>query len=361
MNIRRCVDNPQSLYRRLRRDVRALYERFREQHRNWGPDQIADPLGGLGPAHEAVQHRGAVPAGMDVKLEAPPAQRAVGVEHDTLAPNAHPERREPRCHVRGRVVVRVAARGQGTASIAIIMGGIGTPCRTEPLTKVNRCLAGVRKSFLAPRPGSGPAGVPALRAAPVGDRRRRGDGRDAGTCAIARAAARALRGSNAPLKALFPAGGLALAGGGPLGGAADLLGSLWDALWGDLSEPAATAAFRTQSWRTPCSRVRRSPRRRRRSRWPAAATPWRRPARRSPRAARCSTPRRPRRRPTLPPEIAAAPAADTPPLPIVPARQSRRPRSPRRRSNRRWIRSRPRRCPPVARLVDAKAGRLDGR
>jgi hypothetical protein len=158
MNIRRCVDNPQSLYRRLRRDVRALHERFREQHRNWGPDQIADPLGGLGPAHEAVQHRGAVPAGMDVKLEAPPAQRAVGVEHDTLAPNAHPERREPRCHVRGRVVVRVAARGQGTASIAIIMGGIGTPCRTEPLTKVNRCLAGVRKSFLAPAAGIGAGG-----------------------------------------------------------------------------------------------------------------------------------------------------------------------------------------------------------
>jgi hypothetical protein len=149
MNIRRCVDNPQSLYRRLRRDVRALYGRFREQHRNWGADQSANPLGGFGSAHEAVQHRGAVPAGTDVELEGPPAQRAVRVEHDTPAPNAYPERREPRCHVRGPVVVRVAARGQRTASIAIIMGGIATPCRTEPLTKVNRCLAEGRKSFLA--------------------------------------------------------------------------------------------------------------------------------------------------------------------------------------------------------------------
>jgi hypothetical protein len=158
MNIRRCVDNPQSLYRRLRRDVRALYGRFREQHRNWGADQSANPLGGFGSAHEAVQHRGAVPAGTDVELEGPPAQRAVRVEHDTPATNACPERRDLRRDVGGRQVVRVPARGQRTASIATVMGGIGTPCRTEPLTKVNRCLAGVRKSFLAPAAGIGAGG-----------------------------------------------------------------------------------------------------------------------------------------------------------------------------------------------------------
>jgi hypothetical protein len=69
-------------------------------------------------------------------------------------------------------------------------------------------------------------------------------------CAGCRAALRELRGSNTPLGALFPVGGLALAGGdrgGRLDGASELLERLWDALWGDLSDRAATAAFRAQS------------------------------------------------------------------------------------------------------------------
>jgi hypothetical protein len=306
MNIRRCVDNPQSLYRRLRRDVRALYGRFREQHRNWGADQSANPLGGFGSAHEAVQHRGAVPAGTDVELEGPPAQRAVRVEHDTPATNACPERRDLRRDVGGRQVVRVPARGQRTASIATVMGGIGTPCRTEPLTKVNRCLAGVRKSFLAPAAGIGAGGSAGAarrscrRSSTARRRQRCGHVRNRAGCRpgaarLERAVEGAVPGRRAGSRGRRPARRRR-------GPARQSVGRLW----GDLSEPAATAAFRTQSWRTPCSRVRRSPRRRRRSRWRAAATPWRRPARRSPRAARCSTPRRPRRRPTLPPEIRGA-------------------------------------------------------
>jgi RNA polymerase sigma factor (sigma-70 family) len=124
-------------------------------------------------------------------------------------------------------------------------------------TKVNRCLAEGRKSFLARYAGI-EAGEECRRWAPVLSAMVDGEATaeqmlelrpHLRNCAGCRAALRELRGSNAPLMALFPAGGLALAGGGdgPLGGAADLLSSLWHALWGDLSDRAATAAFRTQS------------------------------------------------------------------------------------------------------------------
>jgi hypothetical protein len=70
-------------------------------------------------------------------------------------------------------------------------------------------------------------------------------------CAPCRAAVRELRGSNAPLGALFPIGGVALMGGdggpGRLDAAGDFLTRVWHMLWGDLSDRAATAAFRAQS------------------------------------------------------------------------------------------------------------------
>src|SRR4051794_220990 len=69
-------------------------------------------------------------------------------------------------------------------------------------------------------------------------------------CAACRATVRELRGSNAPLAALFPVGALGALGdhdGGGLDAAGDLLSRLWHSLWGDLSDRAATAAFRAQS------------------------------------------------------------------------------------------------------------------
>jgi RNA polymerase sigma factor (sigma-70 family) len=124
-------------------------------------------------------------------------------------------------------------------------------------TKVNRCLAEGRKSFLARYAGI-EAGEECRRWAPVLSAMVDGEATaeqmlelrpHLRNCAGCRAALRELRGSTAPLVALFPVGGLALAGGedGPLGGASDVLGRLWHALWGDLSERAATAAFRAQS------------------------------------------------------------------------------------------------------------------
>jgi RNA polymerase sigma factor (sigma-70 family) len=125
-------------------------------------------------------------------------------------------------------------------------------------TKVNRCLAEGRKSFLARYAGI-EAGEECRRWAPVLSAMVDGEATaeqmlelrpHLRNCAGCRAALRELRGSSAPLVAVFPVGGLALAGTaehGPLAGASDLLGRLWHSLWGDLSERAATAAFRTQS------------------------------------------------------------------------------------------------------------------
>src|SRR3954469_23461900 len=124
-------------------------------------------------------------------------------------------------------------------------------------TKVSRCLAEGRKSFLARYAGI-EEGDECRRWAPVLSAMVDGEATaeqllqlrpHLRNCAACRAALRELRGSNAPLAALFPVGGLALAGdgGGALHGAADLLARLWQSLWGDLSDRAATTAFRAQS------------------------------------------------------------------------------------------------------------------
>ena len=124
-------------------------------------------------------------------------------------------------------------------------------------TKVNRCLAEGRKSFLARYAGI-EEGEECRRWAPVLSAMVDGEATaeqmlqlrpHLRNCAGCRSALRELRGSNAPLAALFPVGGLAFAGdaGGRLDGAADALSRLWHWLWGDLSERAASAAFRAQS------------------------------------------------------------------------------------------------------------------
>jgi hypothetical protein len=123
---------------------------------------------------------------------------------------------------------------------------------------VNRCLAEGRKSFLARYAGI-EEGEECRRWAPVLSAMVDGEASaeqvlelrpHLRNCAGCRAALRELRGSNAPLAALFPVGGVALVGdgGGRFDGAGDLLSRLWHSLWGDLSDRAATAAFRAQSY-----------------------------------------------------------------------------------------------------------------
>jgi RNA polymerase sigma factor (sigma-70 family) len=124
-------------------------------------------------------------------------------------------------------------------------------------TKVNRCIAEGRKSFLARYAGI-EAGEECRRWAPVLSAMVDGEATaeqmlqlrpHLRNCAGCRSALRELRGSNAPLAALFPVGGVALMGDhdGRLEAAGDLLSRLWHSLWGDVSERAATAAFRAQS------------------------------------------------------------------------------------------------------------------
>ena len=123
-------------------------------------------------------------------------------------------------------------------------------------TKVNRCLAEGRKSFLARYAGI-EAGEECRRWAPVLSAMVDGEATaeqvlelrpHLRNCAGCRAALRELRGSNAPLAALFPAGGVAFLGGeGGFDGAGDMLARLWHSLWGELSDRAATAALRAQS------------------------------------------------------------------------------------------------------------------
>ena len=123
-------------------------------------------------------------------------------------------------------------------------------------TKVNRCLAEGRKSFLARYAGI-EAGEECRRWAPVLSAMVDGEATaeqvlevrpHLRNCAGCRSALRELRGSNAPLAALFPAGGVALLGGeGAFDGAGDMLSRLWGALWGELSDRAATTALRAQS------------------------------------------------------------------------------------------------------------------
>src|SRR6185503_5718213 len=108
-------------------------------------------------------------------------------------------------------------------------------------TKVNRCLAEGRKSFLARYAGIEEGEATAEQMLELRPHLR--------NCAGCRAALRDLRGANAPLAALFPVGGLAALGGdgGRLHAAGDLLSRLWHALWGELSDRAAAAALRAQS------------------------------------------------------------------------------------------------------------------
>jgi RNA polymerase sigma factor (sigma-70 family) len=123
-------------------------------------------------------------------------------------------------------------------------------------TKVNRCLAEGRKSFLARYAGI-EAGEECRRWAPVLSAMVDGEATTEQVlevrphlrnCAGCRSALRELRGSNAPLAALFPAGGVAFLGGeGGFDGAGDMLSRLWGALWGELSDRAATTALRAQS------------------------------------------------------------------------------------------------------------------
>jgi RNA polymerase sigma factor (sigma-70 family) len=123
-------------------------------------------------------------------------------------------------------------------------------------TKVNRCLAEGRKSFLARYAGI-EAGEECRRWAPVLSAMVDGEATaeqvlelrpHLRNCAGCRAALRELQGSNAPLAALFPAGGVAFLGGeGGLDGAGDMLSRLWHTLWGELSDRAATTALRAHS------------------------------------------------------------------------------------------------------------------
>jgi RNA polymerase sigma factor (sigma-70 family) len=125
-------------------------------------------------------------------------------------------------------------------------------------TKVNRCLAEGRKSFLARYAGI-EEGEECRRWAPVISAMVDGEASaeqlvalrpHLRNCAACRAMVRELRGSNAPLAALFPVGALGALGDHDRGGldaAGDLLSRLWHSLWGDLSDRAATAAFRAQS------------------------------------------------------------------------------------------------------------------
>jgi hypothetical protein len=121
---------------------------------------------------------------------------------------------------------------------------------------VNRCLAEGRKSFLARYAGI-ETGEECRRWAPVLSAMVDGEATaeqlmelrpHLRNCAGCRAALRELRGSNAPLAALFPVGSVALLGDDRgFGGVPELVSRLWHSLWGDLSERAATAAFRAQS------------------------------------------------------------------------------------------------------------------
>ena len=121
---------------------------------------------------------------------------------------------------------------------------------------MNRCLAEGRKSFLARYAGI-EAGEECRRWAPVLSAMVDGEATaeqvlevrpHLRNCAGCRAALRELRGSNAPLAALFPAGGVAFLGGeGGFDGAGDMLSRLWGALWGEESDRAATTALRAHS------------------------------------------------------------------------------------------------------------------
>ncbi len=123
-------------------------------------------------------------------------------------------------------------------------------------TKVNRCLAEGRKSFLARYAGI-EAGEecerwgPSLSAMVDGEATAeqllelRPHLRNCGAC---RATVRELRGSSAPLVAIFPSGGAALGGSGPLDAAGQAIARLWELVWSAVNEKAAATAYRANSF-----------------------------------------------------------------------------------------------------------------
>jgi RNA polymerase sigma factor (sigma-70 family) len=122
-------------------------------------------------------------------------------------------------------------------------------------TKVNRCLAEGRKSFLARYAGI-EAGEECERWAPSLSAMVDGEAsaeqlvqlrphlRNCGAC---QATVRELRGSSAPLSAVFPAGGLVLGAHGPLDAAGHLVARLWELVWTSVQKRAASTAHRAHS------------------------------------------------------------------------------------------------------------------
>jgi hypothetical protein len=118
---------------------------------------------------------------------------------------------------------------------------------------VNRCLAEGRKSFLARYAGI-EAGEECERWAPALSAMVDGEAsaeqllelrphlRNCGAC---RATVRELRGSSAPLVAIFPVGGLAVGGAsGPVDAASAAIVRLWELVWSSVTEKAAAMAYR---------------------------------------------------------------------------------------------------------------------
>jgi hypothetical protein len=119
--------------------------------------------------------------------------------------------------------------------------------------KVNRCLAEGRKSFLARYAGI-EAGEECERWAPALSAMVDGEAtaeqllelrphlRNCGAC---RATVRELRGSSAPLAAIFPVGGMAVGGGsGPF----EAIARLWELVAGTAVEKAAATAYRANAF-----------------------------------------------------------------------------------------------------------------
>ena len=122
-------------------------------------------------------------------------------------------------------------------------------------TKVNRCLAEGRKSFLARYAGI-EAGEECERWAPSLSAMVDGEASaeqlmelrpHLRNCGVCRATVRELRGSSTPLVAVFPAGGLAVGGHGPLDAAGQFVARLWELVWSSVHQRAASTAYRAHS------------------------------------------------------------------------------------------------------------------
>jgi RNA polymerase sigma factor (sigma-70 family) len=123
-------------------------------------------------------------------------------------------------------------------------------------TKVNRCLAEGRKSFLARYAGI-EAGEECERWAPALSAMVDGEAsaeqlvelrphlRNCGAC---QATVRELRGSSGPLVVVFPVTGAALGGDhGPLDASSHFVARLWELVWGSVHERATTTAYRAHA------------------------------------------------------------------------------------------------------------------